>query len=73
MVIRMSENFVLFDSRMGDKVDWSDFFLKHLIDICKGEIEAKGNRPLGLFTSTRWKILYLSLQKELVTSEQRYS
>ena len=43
MVIRMSENFVLFDSRMGDKADWGDFFLKHLIDVCKGEIEA-GNR-----------------------------
>ena len=41
---------------MGDKADWSDFFLKHLIDICKGEIEA-GNRPLGLFTSTGWKNL----------------
>jgi hypothetical protein len=46
----------LFDSRMGDKADWSDFFLKHLINICKGEIEA-GNRPLGLFTSTGWKNL----------------
>lgn len=56
MVIRKSENFVLFDSRMGDKADWSDFFLKHLIDICKGEIEA-GNRPLGLWTSTGWKNL----------------
>ena len=54
MVIRMSENFVLFDSRMGDKVDWGDFFLKHLIDVCKGEIEA-GNRPQGLWTSTGWK------------------
>jgi len=41
---------------MGDKVDWSDFFLKHLIDICKGEIEAR-NRPRGLFTSTGWKNL----------------
>jgi len=50
----MSEKFVLFDSRMGDKTNLSDFFSKHLIDICKGEIEA-GNRPLGLFTSTDWK------------------
>ena len=56
MVIRKSKKIVVFDSRMGDKVDWSDFFLKHLIDICKGEIEA-GNRPLGLFTSTGWKNL----------------
>jgi hypothetical protein len=54
MVIRMSKKIVLFDSRMGDKVDWGDFFLKHLIDVCKGEIEA-GNRPQGLWTSTGWK------------------
>jgi hypothetical protein len=50
----MSENFVLFDLRMGDKADWGDFFLKHLIDVCKGEIEV-GNRPQGLWTSTGWK------------------
>jgi hypothetical protein len=39
---------------MGDKADWGDFFLKNLIDVCKGEIEA-GNRPQGLWTSTGWK------------------
>jgi len=41
MVIRKSEKIVLFDSRMGDKANWSDFFLKHSIDVCKGEIKSR--------------------------------
>jgi hypothetical protein len=24
---------------MADKADWSDSYLRHLIDVCKGEIE----------------------------------
>lgn len=39
---------------MGDKADWGDTFLRHLIDACKEEIEA-GNRPMGIFTTTGWK------------------
>lgn len=39
---------------MGDKVDWGDAFLRHLIDACKEEIEAV-NRPLGIFTTTGGK------------------
>jgi len=31
-----------------------DAFLRHLIDACKGEIEAR-NRAMGIFTSTGWK------------------
>ncbi|KAL6603663.1 hypothetical protein ACP70R_044024 [Stipagrostis hirtigluma subsp. patula] len=38
----------------GQKADWCDANVKHLIDICKGEIEA-GNRPLGLWTKNGWK------------------
>jgi hypothetical protein len=30
----MSEKFVLFDSRMGDKANWGDFFLKPLLHHC---------------------------------------
>ncbi|XP_034574120.1 uncharacterized protein [Setaria viridis] len=39
---------------MGDKADWGDTFLRHLIDACKEEIEA-GNRPMGIFATTGWK------------------
>ena len=44
----------MFDSRMGDKADWGDGFLRHLIDACKEEMEA-GNRVNGIFTATGWK------------------
>ena len=56
MVIRMSEKFVLFDSRMGDKADWGDFFLKHLIDVCKGE-KKLGIGPRGFGLALVGKIL----------------
>jgi hypothetical protein len=46
----------LFSSRMGDKADWGDVFLRHLYDACKEEIEA-WNRLLGIFTTTDWKNL----------------
>jgi hypothetical protein len=59
---------VLFDSRMGDKADWGDFFLKHLIDVCKREIEA-GNRPQGLWTSTGWKNIVAKFEAK--TSDKR--
>nr|TKW27925.1 hypothetical protein SEVIR_3G289601v2 [Setaria viridis] len=39
---------------MGDKADWGDAFLRHLIDACKEEIEV-GNRLLGIFNITGWK------------------
>ena len=41
---------------MADKADWGDVFLRHLIDVCKGEIEV-GNRPMEIFTKTGWKNL----------------
>ena len=41
---------------MADKADWCDTNVRHFIDICKGETEAR-NRPLGLFTRTAWKNL----------------
>jgi hypothetical protein len=41
---------------MGDKVDWSDGFVRHLFDACKEEIQ-DGNRPNGNFTTTGWKNL----------------
>jgi len=46
--------FFLLSSSMGDKADWSDGFVNHLLDACKEEIKA-GNRPMGLFTTTGWK------------------
>jgi hypothetical protein len=48
---------------MGDKADWGDFFLRHLYDVCKEEIEA-GNRPLGIFTTTGWKNLILKFAEK---------
>ena len=53
---------------MGDKADWGDFFFKHLIDVCKGEIEA-GNRPQGLWTSTGWKNIVAKFEAK--TSDKR--
>ncbi|CAO2204445.1 unnamed protein product, partial [Urochloa humidicola] len=49
--------------RMADKADWSDTNVKHLIDACKGEIEAK-NRPLGTFTKTGWKNLIAMIEEK---------
>ena len=51
---KLIEKKSLFGSRMGDKADWSDCFLKNLFDACKEEIQA-GNRPMGIFTATGWK------------------
>jgi hypothetical protein len=48
---------------MGDKADWGDFFLSHLYDVCKEEIEA-GNGPLGIFTTTGWKNLVLKFAEK---------
>ena len=39
---------------MADKADWCDANVRHFIDTCKGEIEAR-NRPLGFFNRTGWK------------------
>ncbi|RLN28547.1 hypothetical protein C2845_PM05G17810 [Panicum miliaceum] len=47
-------NKTLFGSRIGDKADWGDGFVRHLFDACKEEIEA-GNRSTGIFTTTGWK------------------
>ncbi|CAO2209508.1 unnamed protein product, partial [Urochloa humidicola] len=49
--------------RMADKADWSDANVKHLIDACKGEIEAK-NRPLGTFTRTGWTNLIAKIEEK---------
>jgi hypothetical protein len=51
----VNDNFLL-DSRMSDKADWCDANVKHLIDICKKEIDA-GNRTNGQYTTVGWKNL----------------
>ena len=47
---------------MADKADWGDSFVRHLIDVCKEEIQA-GNRPMGIFTKTGWKNLVCKFEE----------
>ena len=61
--VALNEIIFLLDSRMGDKADWGDAFVRQLIDVCKGEIEA-GNRPMGIFTKTGWKNLVSKFEEK---------
>jgi len=54
----------MFDSRMSDKEDWADAFVRHLINVCKGEIEDV-NKLMGIFTKTGWKNLVAKFEEKL--------
>ena len=62
--LALNEISLMFDSRMSDKEDWADAFVRHLINVCKGEIEDV-NKLMGIFTKTGWKNLVAKFEEKL--------